>query len=82
LGRDRLIVDLAERLAPVPCFFVGHGADKPIKDAEPRKGRQIAQAIDPPRAEWHVKVHGALHGHPICDEDGALRYFETEQEAG
>jgi hypothetical protein len=27
------------------------------------------------------KVYGVLHGRPICDEDGGLRYFETEQEA-
>ena len=27
------------------------------------------------------KVYVVWHGHPICDEDGGLRYFDTEEEA-
>ena len=26
------------------------------------------------------KVYVVWHGHPICDEDGGLRYFNTEEE--
>jgi hypothetical protein len=38
---------------------------------------------------WYVKfrrapsgkVYVVWHGNPICDEDGGLRYFDTEEEA-